>query len=574
MSFLPGRFAHPYRIDPRFETSVAYFSMEAAIDQGLKTYSGGLGFLAGSHLRSAFDLRQNLVAIGMLWTYGYYHQIRGEDREMAVQRRRHTYHFLEDPGIEFEVEVHGHPVWVKAYYLPAGTFGTAPMFLLSTDLERNDPMSRSISLRLYDSDVLTRIAQYIVLGVGGAKLLEVIGAEPEVYHLNEAHALSAAFWLYRKNGRDPAQLRRRLVFTTHTPEAAGNESHELDLLHRFTFFSGLSLEEVFELTGIRGETFTHTLAALRVSRLANAVSRLHGDVSRRMWGGHKSICPITHITNAQNRKYWADSDLETARATVDLAQLQQRKRTLKERLFQTVADQTGRLFDPDVLTIVWARRFAEYKRADLITRDRERFQELLNNTEHPVQIIWAGKPYPKDQGAIDLFNHLVHLTQDHGNAAVLVGHELALSKLLKDGADVWLNTPVVTREASGTSGMSAAMNGAVNLSTYDGWMCEFARDGDNSFVVPPSPADASHEERDLHDLRATYHILENKILPTYYERPGEWWNLVLNSMNDVVPFFDSDRMAAAYYQDLYDAPFHPEEARNCEAVAGEPAGTA
>ncbi len=293
-----------------------------------------------------------------------------------------------------------------------------------------------------------------------------------------------------------------------------------------------------------------------------------------MWGGCEPICPITHITNAQNKKYWADAALDTARATVDLAQLQKHKRTLKERLFQTVADQTGRLFDPDVLTIVWARRFAEYKRADLITRDRERFQALLGNSEHPVQIIWAGKPYPKDQGAIDLFNHLVHLTQDHGNAAVLVGYELALSKLLKDGADVWLNTPVVTREASGTSGMSAAMNGAVNLSTYDGWMCEFARDGDNSFVVPPPPADARHQERDLHDLRATYHILEDKILPTYYERPGEWWNLVLNSMNDVVPFFDSDRMAAEYYQDLYDAPFHPGEARNREAVAGEPAGTA
>ena len=556
MSFLPGDFAHPYQIDPRFETSVAYFSMECAIDQGLKIYSGGLGFLAGSHMRSAYELKQNVVGIGMLWTYGYYHQIRGEDREMTVQHRKNDYHFLEDPGIEFEVEVHGHPVWVKAFYLPADTFGTAPMFLLSTDIGKNDSMSRSISLRLYDSDALTRIAQYMILGIGGAKLLHELGAEPQVYHFNEAHALSAAFWLRSKRGFSEGEVRKRLVFTTHTPEAAGNETHELELLHRFSFFAGLSLDEVSKFTGIKGEPFTHTVAALRTCRLANGVSKLHGEVSRKLWGDHSNICPITHITNAQNKKFWVDADLEAGRVKADSHQIQHRKRTLKERLFRVVADQTGRLFDPGVITIVWARRFAAYKRADLITRDVERFKTLLRNTDQPVQIIWAGKPYPKDQGAIDIFNHLVHITQEHANAAVLVGYELALSKLLKDGADVWLNTPIVPREASGTSGMAAAMNGAVNLSTYDGWICEFARDGENSFVIPGPEADASPQERDRHDLLATYHILENKILPMYYERSQEWWKLVLSSMDDVVPFFDSDRMATEYYENLYDAPYY------------------
>lgn len=567
MSFLPGKFAHPYEIDPRFETSAAYFSMETAIDQGLKIYSGGLGFLAGSHMRSAYELKQNVVGIGMLWTYGYYHQIRGEDREMAVQRRKNSYHFLEDPGIEFQVTVHDHPVWVKAYYLPADTFGTAPMFLLSTDIEKNDPMSRSITLRLYDSDVLTRIAQYMVLGIGGAKLLEHIGAEPQVYHFNEAHALSAAFHLYQKFDQNLDELRKRLVFTTHTPEAAGNEAHPLDLLHKFSFFCGLSMDEVQELTGIGGNHFTHTVAALRLCRLANGVSKLHGEVSRKMWGGHENICPITHITNAQNKKYWVDAELEAARVKSDAHQLQHRKHTLKEQLFRVVADQTGRLFDPDVLTIVWARRFAAYKRADLITRDIERFHALLSNTDRPVQIIWAGKPYPMDQGAIDLFNYLVHLTQDQPNAAVLVGYELALSKLLKDGADMWLNTPIVTREASGTSGMSAAMNGAINFSTFDGWICEFARDGENSFVIPSADPDSSSEERDRHEMLASYHILENKVLPMYYDRPQEWWKLVLNSMNDVAPFFDSDRMATEYYDNLYDAPYHADTAPSPRVLA-------
>lgn len=552
MSFLPAPFTHPYEVDPKFSTSVAYFSMEFAIDQTLKTYSGGLGFLAGSHMRSAYDLKQNLVGIGMLWTYGYYQQTRGEDREMAVQRRKNFYHFLEDPDIKFQVTVHDHPVWVKALYLPGDVFGNAPMFLLTTDIEENDPMSRSISLRLYDSDFLTRIAQYIVLGIGGAKLLDVIGVKPDVYHLNEAHALSAVFHLLG-NDVKADEIRNRLVFTTHTPEAAGNEQHELDLLYKFSFFSGLNREDVRRITGMKGNTFTHTLAALRLSRISNGVSKLHGEVSRDMWKGNDDICPIIHITNAQNKKFWVDADLEAARVKGEITALKNRKRELKKRLFKVVADQTGRLFDPDVLTIVWARRFAGYKRADLIMRDVERFKKIVCDTERPVQIIWAGKPYPKDQGAIDLFNHLVHFTQDYKNATVLVGYELALSKLLKDGSDMWLNTPVVTREASGTSGMTAAMNGSINYSTYDGWICEFARDGENSFIIPPAADGLSAEARDQHDMDGFHHILENKVLPLYYDQPKEWWKLVLQSMNDVVPFFDSDRMATEYYEKLYNA---------------------
>ena len=551
MSFLPDKFAHPYKIDPAFSKSVAYFSMEFAIDQTLKIYSGGLGFLAGSHMRSAYDLKQNVCGIGILWTYGYYNQTRGENREMAVQRSKNAYHFLEDHEIEFQIRVHDHPVWVKAYYLPADTFGSAPLFLLSTDIDKNDPMSRSITQRLYDSDALTRIAQYIVLGAGGAKLLDEINAIPDNYHLNEAHGLPAAFHLYAKYG-SKEEVRKRLVFTTHTPEAAGNERHEIELLDRFTFFNDLSLDEVREITGIDSDTFVHTLAALRLSKAANSVSQLHGEVSRDMWGHEPHICPIIHITNAQNKRYWVDSALEAARAKGDSREIRERKRSLKERLFRTVADQTGRLFDPDVLTIVWARRFAGYKRADLNTRDLEKFHAILTDKKRPVQVIWAGKPFPKDQGAIDLFNHLVHITQDQPNAAVLVGYELALSKQLKNGSDLWLNTPIVTREASGTSGMAAAMNGSVNFSTYDGWICEFARDGENTFVIPPAEEEASPEARDQHDMLAFYHILENKILPLYYDKPKDWWTFALQSMNDVVPYFDSDRMATEYYEKLFD----------------------
>jgi starch phosphorylase len=228
-----------------------------------------------------------------------------------------------------------------------------------------------------------------------------------------------------------------------------------------------------------------------------------------------------------------------------------RKLELKEKAFRVVADQTGKIFKPGVLTIVWARRFAGYKRPDLITRDIRLFRELLNHPEYPVQIIWAGKPYPFDYSAIGIFNHLINLTKDYPNAAVLTGYELELSRLLKTGSDVWLNNPVVTREASGTSGMTAAMNGSVNLSTYDGWVCEFAKDGENSFIIPQADPSLSAEDRDRHDLMGFYDIIKRKVLPTYYQKPDDWYNLVMHSMNDVVPFFDADRMADEYYKKIY-----------------------
>src|SRR5690606_34296690 len=251
---------------------------------------------------------------------------------------------------------------------PGDVFGTVPMFFLTTDLEENDGLSRAITHRLYDNDPLRRICQYVILGAGGARLLEELGVDPEVWHLNEAHGLSAAFRVYEKH-RDIAEVRRRFVFTTHTPEEAGNEKHDFKLLHDFSFFGSLALPEVRDLTGIGGEIFNHSLAALRLSRLANAVSKLHGDVSRKMWEGSPDICPITHVTNSQNAKFWKDRGLEHARVSGDIGELRNRKRELKCQLFQTVANQTGKLFDPDTLTIVWARRFAAYKRPDLITRD-------------------------------------------------------------------------------------------------------------------------------------------------------------------------------------------------------------
>jgi glycogen phosphorylase len=550
MSFT--NFTVPYQIEGKYSKRVAYFSMEYAVHQPLKIYSGGLGFLSGSHLRSAYELQQNMVGIGILWKYGYYDQARNQDHTLQVTWLEKYYHFLEDTGIKFQITIHDHLVWVKAYYLNPETFKTAPLFLLSTDLPENDHVSQTITHRLYDANVATKVAQFILLGVGGAKLMDEIGFNPDLYHLNEAHAVSSVFYLYKKFGNKVDEVKKRLVFTTHTPEEAGNEKHDIHLCHKMSYFCGLSLDEVRKLTGIQDDQFNHSLVALRFAHLANGVSKLHGEVSRAMWGKYENICPIISITNAQNWRYWADKQLYRAAEEGNDSWWDDRKKYLKRRAFEIVADQTGKLFNPNVFTIVWARRFAGYKRAELLTRDKARFERLLSNTKHPVQIIWAGKPYPMDYPAINDFNNLVHLSKSYKNVGVVVGYELGLSKRLKQAADIWLNNPRVPREASGTSGMTAAMNGAINFSTDDGWIPEFIDQGHNGFVVPKADyAKMSVQEQDQYDLDKMYDMLERDILPMYYERYDTWRQIAKNGMRDVRFQFDSGRMANEYYELLY-----------------------
>lgn len=549
MSFT--NFNVPYSVDDRFKKRVAYFSMEFAVHQPLKIYSGGLGFLSGSHMRSAYELRQNLIGIGILWKYGYYDQARNQDQTLQVQWNEKIYNFLEDTGIKFQVDIHEHPVWVKAWYLNPETFKSAPLFLLSTDLPENDYVSQTITHRLYDANVATKVAQFILLGVGGAKLIDLLNFNPELYHLNEAHAISSAFYLYKKYG-SAEEVKKRMVFTTHTPEEAGNEKHDIYLCEKMSYFCGMKLDEVRKLTGMEGDQFNHSLAALRFAKLANGVSQLHGEVSRKMWGKYPGICEIKAITNAQNWFYWSDKQLYHFMNEGNNAAFDDRKKYLKKRAFDIVADQTGKLMNKDVFTIVWARRFAGYKRAELLTRDIERFEKLLSNKKYPVQIIWAGKPYPLDYPAISDFNNLVHLSKRYNNVAVCTGYELALSKRLKQASDLWLNNPRVPREASGTSGMTAAMNGSVNCSTNDGWICEFINHGNNGFVVPPIDYEnISVHEQDEYDLNKLYEILENQVLPLYYENHEVWRQIIHNGMRDVRFQFDSNRMAQEYYEILY-----------------------
>jgi starch phosphorylase len=540
----------PYRFNPDYEKPAAYFCMEYAIDQSLKIYAGGLGYLAGSHMRSAYALKQNLVGIGILWKYGYYDQVRQADGGMGVLFQEKQYAFLKDVNIKFQINVNGHLIWVKAYLLEPKTFGTVPIYLLSTDLSENDYLARTITHRLYDSNVSTKVAQFITLGIGGVKLLEELDRHTEVYHFNEGHALPAAYALLDKFG-SPEEVQKRMVFTTHTPIPAGNEVHFAGLLEKMGYFNGVSVADVAKYCRIENEQFSHTLNALNLAGIANGVSKMHGEVARKMWSGYDRLCNIGSVTNAQNAHYWCDARLSAAHQTQDEVRFVNRKKVLKQELFDVVADQCGKHFDPDVLTIVWARRFAGYKRADLITKDVERFQNLMHNEEHPVQVIWAGKPYPTDVGAIDTFNTLVQMSRNYDRCAVLTGYELKLSALLKGGADVWLNTPRVTREASGTSGMTAAMRGAINFSTFDGWIPEFARDRENCFIIPAVSADLPTHQQDWLDLNSLYRILETEIIPMFYSQPEKWLSMVHTSMSDILPYFGSDRMADEYYRTMY-----------------------
>jgi len=544
-------FQVPYPVDERYAKKVAYFSMEFAVHQPLKIYSGGLGFLSGSHMRSAYELKQNLIGIGILWKYGYYDQARNQDQTLQVTWMEKHYSFLEDTGIKFQILIHDHPVWVKAWYLNPETFKNAPMFLLSTDLPENDYVSQTITHRLYDANVATKVAQFILLGVGGAKLIDELNFNPDLYHLNEAHGISAAFYLLNKF-KSVDTLRKHLVFTTHTPEEAGNEKHDIYLCHKMSYFCGLSIDEVRRLTGLHDDLFNHSLVALRFAKLANGVSQLHGHVSREMWGKYEGVCPIIAITNAQDWRYWADKQLYKAIEEGNDWAFDDRKKYLKKRAFELVADQTGKLFNPNALTIVWARRFAGYKRADFLTQNLERFNKLTSNAKYPVQIIWGGKPYPVDYPAISQFNNLVHISKNYKNVAVVIGYELGLSKRLKQAADIWLNNPRVPREASGTSGMTAAMNGAVNFSTDDGWIPEFINHGHNGFVVPKADyASMNTQQQDEYDLNKLYEILEKEILPLYYDNYDTWRQVTKNGMRDVRFQFDSNRMANEYYELLY-----------------------
>lgn len=538
----------PYAIDERYNKRVAYFCMEYGIDQPLKIYAGGLGFLAGSHLRSAWQLKQAFVGIGVLWKYGYYDQVRKQDQTMDVFFMEKVYGFLQDTGIRLTITVSDHPVKVAAYYLPPAVFQTAPLFLLSTDLPENDYLAQTICHHLYDANPETRAAAAILLGEGGAKLLEILQWQPDIYHLNESHGLPLAFYLYNQL-HNTDLLKKKLVFTNHTPEPGGNERIQTSLLHKLGYCNGLSAELVRSVSHTENGVMDLTLTALKLAGRANGVSARHGSYLQSIRSADS--CPVIAITNAQDFSYWHHPAMYQALQNHDDGALLSEKAKGKKQLFELVADQCGEIYNEHVLTIVFAKRFTGYKRPALLLNDMQRLHRLLTDPNRPVQLIWAGKPYPMDYTAIATFDKLVHLSKSYPNCCVLTGYEMKLSRLLKQGADVWLNVPRLGHEASGTSGMSAAMNGALNVSIPDGWFPEFAHDGVNSFVINPTDPNLPEHIQDDNDAHELFEVLEKRVIPLYYNDQGAWLSMIRHSMKDIRPAFDSLRMADQYYTQLY-----------------------
>ncbi|EHP86358.1 alpha-glucan family phosphorylase [Methanotorris formicicus] len=516
--------------------STAYFCMEFAIDQPLKTYAGGLGFLAGSHFRTAKRLNMPLVGVSILWSYGYYDQVRDMEGRMKVEYVRKYYDFLTDIDLKVPVTINGATVWVKVYKLEEDVFGTCPIYFLTTDIPENDYLSRTISHHLYDSNNLTHIAQEIVLGIGGYKVIKEC-ENVKLFHLNEPHGLPLAFKMLEDYGLD--YVREHLVFTTHTPMPEGNETQDVNLLKNMGFFGNVDIK-IAEKLG--GNPFNLTVAALRMSKRANAVSKQHKKTVEQMWSWVKDKCEIISITNAQDRYYWQDKIIKESAENYDYDKLRERKMELKKMLFEEVADQTGKIFDPNIMTVVWARRFVEYKRPYLPLYDEKRLRKLLESNK--MQIIWAGKPHPNDSQGQMTFNWIVSKTREMKNAAILTGYELKLSKLLKMGSDIWLNTPRKPCEASGTSGMTASMNGSIHMSTLDGWHVEWVEMyPDDSFTIGDGI-----NINDAYEADCMYRELEkaSKMYDT-----DAWWEKVANCVNHIVEYFDAERMVKEYAEKIY-----------------------
>lgn len=523
---------------------VAYFCMEYGLNHEFPIYSGGLGILAGDHLKSAGDLKVPLVAVGILWRQGYTEQRIGPDGRPYDIFTDHSYDFLEDTGVKVNVTVRGNQVTCKVW--KTEHFGNAPLYLLDTNLPENE--EPWITDRLYSGSGDDRIAQEIVLGIGGIRALRALGILPDVYHFNEGHAVLAGIELIREKmtqGLDFKaaweKTRQEIVFTTHTPVPAGNESHTLAALEYVGAFNGLTAEQ---MKAIGGNPFNMTVAGLRLSRLANAVAQLHGKTACKMWANVKDAAPIIAITNGVHPGTWQNPAIRQAFA--DGASLWEPHQKAKRLLIQEIEKQTGVKLHEDKLLIGFARRAAAYKRTDLIFRNESIIKPLLEQGQ--IQLVFSGKAHPQDGIGKDLVARTVAMAKRYPKSVVFIeNYDMRIGRLLTQGCDVWLNNPQRPLEACGTSGMKAAMNGVLNLSILDGWWPEGCEHGVNGWQIGNAYEGPGQDENDLKSL---YQTLTKEVLPTYYGQKDMWERMMRASIK-MSEYFSSHRMVEEYYERLY-----------------------
>jgi starch phosphorylase len=568
---------------------VAYFSAEFGLDESLPIYSGGLGVLAGDYLKAASELGVPLVGIGLFYRRGYFQQRLDEnDRQIEHYPLTDTSRLpLELVPMAPVVELAGDdgelvPVRLGVWRVRVGR---ASLYLIDTQVEGNPDWA--VTDTLYGGDRANRLRQEVVLGIGGVRVLHRLGLEPTVFHLNEGHSaflqLERMRELVEEHGLSADEAIERLrvstVFTTHTPVPAGNEVFDPELVQRalggLVERCGLAWEDFLALgkVGPSEPGFGLTPFALRTSQHANAVSKLHGAVSREMWHGiwpdrRVDEVPITSVTNGVHQRTWLSGELEVLLGDTDPQFERARELSAedlwaahcnaKERLLEFVVRTRGvRELDPNVLTIGFARRFATYKRASLLFSRPERLAGLLADPDRPIQVLVAGKAHPADDGGKDVIQLVVDFAREPlaaGRVVFLEDYEMTLARRLVQGVDVWLNTPRRPLEASGTSGMKAALNGVLNCSILDGWWAE-AYSPACGFAIEGGAVegDAAQDEA---DAEALYAVLEEEVLPTYYERdeaglPQRWIALMRESIAELGPRFGTARMAAEYVERLY-----------------------
>jgi starch phosphorylase len=610
------------RTFPRAHGPIAYFCMEFGLHQSLALYSGGLGVLAGDHLKSASDLGLPFVGVGLLYRNGYFRQtIDADGRQQHIYP---DYDFTRLPirpaagptgrGVFVTVPLPGRELQVQVWIAEVGR---VPLVLLDTDVPQNDAADRPITSTLYTQGREMRLAQEIVLGVGGARALEALGIEPRVWHMNEGHSAFLQFERLRLRlsagegdlASIVADLRRHTAFTTHTPVPAGNESFEAPMVRKYfgSWWEALGVPEETWMalghteTGEPVQAFNMTALALRSSSRVNGVSKINAEVSAKIW---RHLLPdsvpaeerIRAITNGVHPSTWLGQELqelfgrwfgerwssllgsETGRMAIlegpdaelweaHLAQKRRLARFLRARLRMQFARHglspdelrtVEKMFDPEALTIGFARRFATYKRAGLLFSDLHRLRQLVANDSRPVQILLAGKAHPADKAGQELIQHLFQLSRSdklEGRVFFVEDYDMRVGRMLTQGVDVWLNTPRRPLEASGTSGMKAAMNGALNCSIADGWWPE-GFDGVNGWVIGGKDAGSDEAAQDREDGLALYHLLEEQIVPLFYDRdekglPREWIGRMKEAIAGITPRFSSHRMVRDYCETAY-----------------------
>ncbi|MFW5992404.1 MAG: alpha-glucan family phosphorylase [Halanaerobiaceae bacterium] len=537
--------------------TVAYFCMEYGLESSFKIYAGGLGILAGDYLKAAEEMNKPVVGVGILWKQGYTRQLIGEDGQPYDSYPVYKYNFLEDTGVTVKVKIRKRDISCKVWRVT--NYGNNPLYLLDTDLEENS--DSWITGQLYGWFEEERIAQEMILGIGGIRALRKLGIDPDIYHFNEGHAVFAGLELIREGMEEGLsfesareEVREKIVFTTHTPVIQGNEEHP----HRLLQYMGVSHDFTLEqMAAIGGIPFNMTVAGLRLSYISNGVSSLHSNTANEMWKDIDNRSEIIAVTNGVHHSTWVSPEIINNYRNGN--NLWQEHRRHKNTLINYVENKTGQRLNQDSLLIGFARRAAPYKRGTFIFREEEKIADLLHSGK--IQIIFSGKAHPLDDEGKAIVARQAALARKYPESVVFIeDYDMETAFYLTQGCDLWLNTPRRPKEACGTSGIKAAMNGVLNLSILDGWWAQACEHGQNGWQFGNGKGEDNFKgnhaqkikEQDANDLKSLYDVLLNEVIPTYYEKHDKWVKMMQDSINSTYERFSAERMLSEYYQKMYE----------------------